>query len=61
LELLKEISPVTTRAAVLRPPRFPSQFAVIKAAASSFHVEVSPVEMDGVAEIQRAVFCIRAK
>ena len=55
LELLKEISPVTTRAAILRPPGFPSQFATIKAAASSLHVEVSPVEMDSVAEIQRAI------
>jgi putative ABC transport system substrate-binding protein len=58
LELLKEISPVTTRAAVLRPS-FTSnsngQFATIKAAASSLHVEVSSVEMDSVAEIQRAI------
>ena len=55
LELLNEISSVTTRAAVLRPPGFPSQFAAIKAAAPSFHVEVSAVEMAGIVEIQRAV------
>ena len=55
LELLKEISPVTTRAAVLRPPGFPSQLAAIKAAAPSFHIEVSPIEMGSVAEIQRAI------
>jgi putative ABC transport system substrate-binding protein len=55
LELLKEISPVTTRAAVLRPPGFPSQLAAIKAAASPLHVEASPVEMVDVAEIQRAI------
>ena len=50
-----EISPGTTRAAVLRPPGFPSQFAAIKAAAPSFHIEVSPIEMGSVAEIQRAM------
>jgi len=55
LELLKEISPVTTRAAVLRPPGFPSQLAAIKAAAPTFHIEVSPIEMRSVAEIQRAI------
>jgi putative ABC transport system substrate-binding protein len=53
-ELLMEISPAITRAAVLRPPNFPSQFAAIKTAALSFHVQVSQVEMAGVAEIQRA-------
>jgi putative tryptophan/tyrosine transport system substrate-binding protein len=55
LELLKDISPVTTRAAVLRPPGFPSQLAAITAAALSLHVQASPVEMRGVAQIQRAI------
>jgi putative ABC transport system substrate-binding protein len=55
LEILKEIAPATTRAAVLRPPGFPTQFAAIKALAPSLGVEVSPVEMSDTAEIGRAV------
>jgi putative ABC transport system substrate-binding protein len=55
LELLKEIAPTTTRAAVIRPPHYPSQFAAIKALAPSLGVEVSPIEMDDAAEIERAI------
>ena len=55
LEILKEIAPATTRAAVLRPPGFPSQFAAIKALAPSLGVEVSPIEMADTAEIGRAI------
>src|SRR5262249_15569713 len=36
-------------------------FAVIKAAASSLHLEASPVDMDGVAEIERAIAEFGAK
>src|SRR5262245_34423335 len=46
LELLKEIAPRVTRAAVIRNEAFPggnAQFAVIQAAAPSFGVEVRPV------------------
>lgn len=55
LELLKQIAPATTRAAILRPPGFASQFAAIKAFSSSVGVEVSPVEMRDDAEIERAI------
>jgi putative ABC transport system substrate-binding protein len=55
LEILKEIAPATTRAAVLRPPGFPTQFAAIKALAPSLGVEVSPVELSDAAEIGLAI------
>src|SRR5262249_18329329 len=55
LELLKQIAPTITRAAVLRPPGFRNQFAVINALAPSLGVEVSPVEMRDAAEIERAI------
>ena len=48
LELLKQIAPGVTRAAVLRDPATPAgigQFAAIQAVAPSFGVEVSPVNM----------------
>ena len=47
LELLKEIAPRVTRAAVLRDATIPQgvgQFAIIQAAAASVGVEVSPIE-----------------
>ncbi|HEY7297302.1 MAG TPA: ABC transporter substrate-binding protein [Xanthobacteraceae bacterium] len=55
LELLKEIAPATTRAAVLRPPGFRLQFGAIAALAPAYQVAVSPVEMRDAAEIERAV------
>jgi putative tryptophan/tyrosine transport system substrate-binding protein len=55
LEILKEIAPATTRAAILRPPGFAVQFAAIKALAPSLGVEVSPVELGDAAEIGRAI------
>src|SRR6266404_3184444 len=58
LELLKEIAPGVTRAAVLRDPAITSgigQFAAIQTAAPSFGVEVSPVSMHDAPEIERAV------
>jgi putative ABC transport system substrate-binding protein len=58
LELLKEIAPRVTRAAVLRDPAIPEgigQFAVIQSASRSFGVEVSPVDIRNADEIERAV------
>ena len=58
LELLKQIAPNVTRAAVLRDPALPSgigQFAVIQSVAPSVGVEVRPVSVRDAAEIERAV------
>src|SRR4029077_10704992 len=56
LELLKEIAPRVTRAAVLRDPAIPQgigQFAVIQSAAPSFGMEVSPINVRDAGEIER--------
>ena len=58
LELLKQIAPGVTRAAVLRDPDQGSgtgQFGVIQAVAPSLRVEVIPVNMRDAGEIERAV------
>jgi len=58
LELLKEIAPRVTRAAVIRSAAASggnAQFAVIQAAAPSFGVEVRPVGVHDAPEIERAV------
>jgi putative ABC transport system substrate-binding protein len=58
LELLKEITPGLTRAAVLRDPVLPSgtgQFAAIQAVAPSLRMEVSPVNVRDASEIERAI------
>ena len=58
LELLKQIAPGVTRAAVLRDPTIASgigQFAAIQAVAPSFRVELSPVNVRDAREIERAV------
>jgi putative ABC transport system substrate-binding protein len=58
LELLKQIAPGVTRAAVLRDPALgsgTSQFAAIQAVAPSLRVEVNPVNMRDASEIERAV------
>jgi ABC-type uncharacterized transport system substrate-binding protein len=58
LELLKEIAPGMTRAAVLRDPTLgsgTSLFAAIQTAAPSHRVEVNPVNMRDAEEIERAV------
>ena len=58
LELLKQIAPGVTRAAVLRDPAITSgigQFAVIQSVAPSVGVEVSPVNVRDAGEIERAV------
>lgn len=58
LELLKEIAPGVTRAAVLRDATQGfaiSEFAAIQAVAPSLRVEVNPVDMRDAGEIERAV------
>src|SRR5262249_30359720 len=58
LELLKEIAPNVTRAAVLRDPTISQgvgQFAVIQSVSRSVGVEVSPVDLRAVSEIERGV------
>jgi putative tryptophan/tyrosine transport system substrate-binding protein len=58
LELLKQITPSVTRAAVLRDTTNPigtGQFAVIQAVAPSLGVEVRPIDVHDAGEIERAV------
>jgi putative ABC transport system substrate-binding protein len=58
LELLKEIAPSVTRAAVLRDAVNPAgiaQFGAIQATAQSLGVEVNPVSIRDAAEIERSV------
>ena len=63
LELLKQIAPHVTRAAVLRDPDLPSgigQFAVIQSVARAVGVEVRPVSLRDPAETERAVAAFAA-
>jgi putative ABC transport system substrate-binding protein len=58
LELLKQIAPGVTRAAILRDPANPAgiaQFGAIQGAAQSLGVEVSPISVRDAGEIERAV------
>jgi putative ABC transport system substrate-binding protein len=58
LELLKQIVPSLTRLAVLRDPATAAgigQFAAIQSVAPSFGVELRPIDMREVSEIERAV------
>jgi ABC-type uncharacterized transport system substrate-binding protein len=58
LELLKQIAPGVTRAAVLRDPAVASgigQFGAVQAVAPSLGVELSPVDVRDAPEIERAV------
>jgi ABC-type uncharacterized transport system substrate-binding protein len=58
LELLKQVAPGVTRAAVLRDPTIASgigQFAAIQAVAPSLGVELSPIDARDGPEIERAV------
>ncbi len=58
LELLKQIAPGVTRAAVFRDPANPSgigQFGAIQTVAPSLGVEVNPVNVRDAGEIERAV------
>jgi putative ABC transport system substrate-binding protein len=58
LELLKEIAPRVTRAAVLRDPAIaagPGQFGTIQAVAPSLGVELRPVNVRDADEIERSI------
>jgi putative ABC transport system substrate-binding protein len=58
LELLKELTPSTTRAAVIRDPTISAgigQFAAIQSVSSSVRVTVSPVDVRDAGEIERSV------
>jgi putative ABC transport system substrate-binding protein len=58
LELLKQVAPGVTRAAVLRDPAITAgigQFAVIQSVAPSVGVEVNPIDTSNTTEIERAV------
>jgi putative ABC transport system substrate-binding protein len=58
LELLKQIAPRVTRAAVLRDPAVASgigQFGAVQAVAPSLGVELSPIDVRDAPEIERAV------
>jgi putative ABC transport system substrate-binding protein len=58
LELLKEVAPQVTRAAVLRDPNIASgigQFATLRTVAPSFGFELSPVDVSDATELERAV------
>jgi ABC-type uncharacterized transport system substrate-binding protein len=58
LELLKEIAPRVTRAAVLRDPAVASgigQFGAVQIVAPSLGMELSPVDVRDAVEIERAV------
>jgi putative tryptophan/tyrosine transport system substrate-binding protein len=58
LELLKEIAPNVTRAAVLRDPTISAGlglWAAIQSVAATVAIEVSPVNMGDAAEIERSI------
>jgi len=58
LELLKEIAPSVTRAAVLREAALASgvgQYAIIQAVASSLGIELRPIDLRDPGEIERGV------
>jgi putative ABC transport system substrate-binding protein len=58
LELLMQIAPSVTRAAVLRDPNITAgvgQFAVIQSVAPSVGIDVSPINVSNADEIERAV------
>jgi putative ABC transport system substrate-binding protein len=58
LEVLKEIAPSVTRAAVLRDPTIPQgagQWGAIQTAAPSFGIDVIPLNVRDTSEIERAV------
>ena len=58
LELLKQIAPNVTRAAVLRDPAFAAgvgQFAVIQSVAPSIGIQTSAINLHDAGEIERAI------
>ena len=64
LELLKQVAPNVTRAAVLRDPAIPSgtgQFGAIQSVAPSLGVELSPINIRDAGELERAVTAFAQK
>jgi putative tryptophan/tyrosine transport system substrate-binding protein len=58
VELLKQIAPAVTRAAIIRDPTITAgigQFGAIQALAESLGVEVSPINVRDAGEIERAI------
>ena len=58
LELLKQIAPRVTRVAVIRDPEIASgagQFGAIQSVAPSFAVELRPIGLRDIAEMERAI------
>jgi putative ABC transport system substrate-binding protein len=58
LELLKELAPRVTRAAVIRDPDISSgtgQFGALQSVAPSLRMELSPINLRDIGEIERAV------
>jgi putative ABC transport system substrate-binding protein len=58
LELLKEIAPRVTRAAIIRDPTLTAavaQFAAIQSAAASLGVELSPIDIRNTGEVERTI------
>jgi putative tryptophan/tyrosine transport system substrate-binding protein len=58
LELLKEIAPAVTRAAILRDPAMSSgtgQFGAIQSAAASFGIEITPIDVRDPTGIKRGI------
>jgi putative tryptophan/tyrosine transport system substrate-binding protein len=58
LELLKQIAPGVTRAAIMRDPTSPTgtgQFGAIQSVAPALGVDISPLGMSNAPEIERAV------
>jgi len=58
LELLKEIAPSVTRAAILRDPTLPSgigTLGAIQSAAPAFGIETSPMDVSDPGEIERGI------
>jgi putative tryptophan/tyrosine transport system substrate-binding protein len=58
LELLKQVAPRVTRAAIIRDPTIPAsigQLGAIQSAAPSFGVELTPIDVRDAGEMERAV------
>jgi len=58
VELLKQIAPNVTRAAILWDPTIPAgigQYAVIQSVAPSLGVDVGPISMDSTSETERTI------
>ena len=64
LELLKQVAPNVTRAAILWDPTIPAgigQFAVIQSVAPSLGVDVRPISMSNPSETERAIAAFAAQ